>query len=70
MKSEVDVVYMDHNQMTYHKDLAQLQQSRLLSSEALFCATQILKPGAPLLLSMLSQDSSPSKSYRSRHGEH
>lgn len=27
-KVQVDVVYMDHNQMTYHKDLAQLQRSR------------------------------------------
>ena len=37
---EVDVVYMDHNQMTYHKDLAQLQRSKLLSRDVLFAATQ------------------------------
>eukprot|EP00913_Durusdinium_trenchii_P034458 g32239.t1 len=52
----VDVVYMDHNQMTYHRDLAQLQQSRLLSREVLFAATQCLKPGAPLLLWQLVQE--------------
>ena len=46
----VDAVYMDHNQITYHKDLSQLQESGLLSKEVLFAATQALKPGAPLLL--------------------
>eukprot|EP00439_Symbiodinium_sp_Y106_P062850 s3060_g9.t1 len=46
----VDAVYMDHNQMTYHQDLSQLQESGLLSKEVLFAATQSLKPGAPLLL--------------------
>ncbi|CAE7038449.1 Comt [Symbiodinium natans] len=46
----VDAVYMDHNQMTYHADLSQLQESGLLSKEVLFAATQALKPGAPLLL--------------------
>lgn len=51
----VDVVYMDHNQMTYHKDLAQLQRSKLLSRDVLFAATQGLKPGAPLLLWQLTQ---------------
>eukprot|EP00434_Breviolum_minutum_P010646 symbB.v1.2.009391.t1/scaffold531.1/size191016/3 len=51
----VDVVYMDHNQMTYHKDLAQLQRSRMLSTDVLFAATQGLKPGAPLLLWQLAE---------------
>lgn len=54
-KRSVDVVYMDHNQITYHQDLAQLEALGVLADGALLAATQGLKPGAPLLLWRLAE---------------
>jgi len=51
----VDVVYMDHNQITYHEDVAQLEALGILADNALLIATQGLKPGAPLLLWRLAE---------------
>merc|ERR1740121_2669488 len=36
--------------MTYHEDLARLERVEVLRYEAFVVATQVLKPGAPLLL--------------------
>lgn len=49
-RQSVGFVYMDHNQMTYHQDVAQLETQGVLADGALLVATQVLKPGAPLLL--------------------
>lgn len=46
----VSMVYMDHNQMIYHEDVARLEASGVLEEGAFLVATQVLKPGAPLLL--------------------
>merc|ERR1711964_165550 len=51
----VGLVYMDHNQITYHEDIAALAALGVLSEGATFVATQVLKPGAPLLLWWLKQ---------------
>lgn len=51
----VGFAYMDHNQMTYHEDLARLEVSRLLCDRATLAFTQCLKPGAPLLLWRLAE---------------
>ncbi|CAK0878054.1 unnamed protein product [Prorocentrum cordatum] len=51
----VDLVYMDHSQITYHRDLAQLEALGVLASDARVVATQGLKPGAPLLAWRLAQ---------------
>lgn len=51
----VGLVYMDHNQMTYHEDVAQLIDHDLLSQGSLLVASQLLKPGAPMLLWYLRQ---------------
>lgn len=51
----VGLVYMDHNQMIYHEDLARLEALDVLADGALLVATQVLKPGAPLLLWRLRQ---------------
>lgn len=54
-EGSVGLVYMDHNQMTYHQDLAQLEENDLLAHGASVIATQVLKPGAPLLVWRLKQ---------------
>jgi len=54
-KRAVSLVYMDHNQITYHQDLRQLESLGLLADGALVIATQVLKPGAPLLIWRLAQ---------------
>mmetsp|Transcript_68172 Transcript_68172/g.199468 ORF Transcript_68172/g.199468 Transcript_68172/m.199468 type:complete len:395 (-) Transcript_68172:16-1200(-) len=51
----VGFVYMDHNQITYHEDLAQLEALGMLADGAVLAATQGLKPGAPLLLWRLAE---------------
>lgn len=51
----VSLVYMDHNQMIYHEDLARLERLGVLSDGALLVATQGLKPGAPLLFWRLAE---------------
>ncbi|CAE8585895.1 unnamed protein product, partial [Polarella glacialis] len=51
----VNMVYMDHNQITYHQDFAQLEAMQMLAKDSLLAATQGLKPGAPLLLWRLAE---------------
>merc|ERR1712192_130545 len=45
----------DHNQMTYHEDVARLEALGVLAEDAILVATQGLKPGAPLLLWRLAE---------------
>lgn len=44
-----DLVYMDHNQMIYHEDIQRLEAAGLVGPGTIITATQVLKPGAPLL---------------------
>eukprot|EP00811_Abedinium_folium_P006780 NODE_16251_length_1004_cov_6.198404.p1 GENE.NODE_16251_length_1004_cov_6.198404~~NODE_16251_length_1004_cov_6.198404.p1 ORF type:complete len:226 (-),score=71.94 NODE_16251_length_1004_cov_6.198404:242-919(-) len=53
--ASVDFVYMDHNQMIYHEDVARLEASGVLADGAGLVATQALKPGAPLLVWRLAE---------------
>lgn len=44
-----DFVYMDHNQMIYHEDVQRLEAAGIIGRGTAVAATQVLKPGAPLL---------------------
>jgi len=44
-----DLVYMDHNQMIYHQDVRRLEAAGVIGAGTVVVATQVLKPGAPLL---------------------